>query len=221
ETRWVDYFPRYYSTVTLDNNYNIFYPNLAFVFDNIRWGSIGPHSGRRVRLRGHVTLFSDFDTKTCVLDYRRYFALSPRASFAARLVLAGSWGRDPDQWSIGGSYTLRGYDSYEFSGSELGFLNLEYRFPFIDRLRISFPLPIEFRNIRGVLFSDFGGVYSDSFKVYESDGGFHLEDLKMGIGAGLRVNFLYMIWQFNVARTYNFQEFTDDWKYYLVIGPEW
>lgn len=221
ETRWVDYFPRYYSTVTLDNNYNIFYPNLAFVFDNIRWGSIGPHNGRRVRLRGHVTLFSDFDTKTCVLDYRRYFALSPRASFAARLVLAGSWGRDPDQWSIGGSYTLRGYDSYEFSGSELGFLNLEYRFPFIDRLRISFPLPIEFRNIRGVLFSDFGGVYSDSFKVYESDGGFHLEDLKMGIGAGLRVNFLYMIWQFNVARTYNFQEFTDDWKYYLVIGPEW
>ncbi|MGB3340889.1 MAG: hypothetical protein WBB37_05360 [bacterium] len=221
ETRWHDFFPEYRSVSHYDSNYNMFYPNLAFVFDNVRWGTIGPHSGRRVRLEGYATQFSDFDTRSIIFDYRRYFGLSPRASFAARLVLAGSYGPDPDRWSIGGQHSLRGYDYYTYSGSKLGFLNLEYRFPFIDRLSMSFPLPIEFRNIRGVLFADFGGIYSDPFEVYSTDNGFHLEDLKMGFGAGVRITFLYMIFKLDVARSYNFQDFTDDWKWYLTIGPEW
>lgn len=223
ETRWYDFFvpPIYSSDTYRDSSYNMFYPNLAFVFDNIRWGRIGPHSGRRVRLEGYTTLFSDFDTRSLIFDYRRYFGLSPRASFATRLVLASSFGPDPDQWSIGGQHSLRGYDSYALAGSKLGFLNLEYRFPFIDRLKISFPLPIEFRDIRGVLYADFGGIYSDSFEVYSTDNGFHLEDLKMGFGAGVRMTFMYMIFKFDIGRAYNFQDFTDDWKYYLTIGPEW
>ena len=221
ETRWHDFFPEYRSDSHSDSNYDMFYPDLAFVFDNIRWGSIGPHSGRRVRLEGYATQFSDFDTRSVIFDYRRYFGLSPRASFAARLVLAGSYGPDPDRWSIGGQHSLRGYDYYTYTGSRLGFLNLEYRFPFIDRLSMSFPLPIEFRNIRGVLFADFGGIYSDQFEVYSTDNGFHLEDLKMGFGAGVRITFLYMIFKLDVARAYNFQDFTDDWKWYLTIGPEW
>ena len=199
----------------------MFYPNLAFVFDNVRWGTIGPHSGRRVRLEGYATQFSDFDTRSVIFDYRRYFGLSPRASFAARVVLAGSYGPDPDRWSIGGQHSLRGYDYYTYTGSKLGFLNLEYRFPFIDRLSMSFPLPLEFRNIRGVLFTDFGGVYSDSFEVYNTNGGFHLADLKMGFGAGLRITFVSVIFKLDVARAYNFQDFTDDWKWYFTIGPEW
>ncbi len=221
ETRWLDFFPFYYSSISRESNYNFFYPALAFVFDNVKWGPTGPHDGRRVRLEGYATVFSDFEIKSCVLDYRRYFRLSPRASFATRLVLAGSFGPDLEYWSIGGPYSLRGFGDYAFSGSKLAFFNLEYRFPFIDNLKISFPFPIEFRNIRGVLFTDIGGVYTDSFKVYETDGGFHLQDLKMGLGAGLRVNFLNMIWQFDVARAYNFQEFTDDWKFHFTIGTEW
>ncbi len=221
ETQWLDYFPTYYSATDLKSSYNIFYPSLGFVFDNIKWGRVGPHNGRRARIKCYATLFSDFETRSSVLDYRRYFSLSPRASFAARLVLAGSYGRNPDRWSIGGAYTLHGYDYYEYNGSKLGFLNFEYRFPFIDRLKISFPLPIELKDIRGVFFTDFGGVYTDTFEIYGTDGGFHLQDLKMGIGAGLRFNFLYIIFKFDVARAYNFRDFTDEWKYYLTLGPEW
>lgn len=227
ETRWLNFFPLYRADQYRDSTYNFFYPSLAFVFDNVRWGSVGPHSGRRVRIEGYATLFSDYEIRSSILDYRRYFHLSPRASFAARLVLAGSFGPDPDYWSIGGAYTLHGFDYYALSGSKLGFLNFEYRFPFIDRLKIAFPLPIEFKDIRGVLFTDFGGVYTDSFKVYETQGGFHLHDLKMGIGAGLRFNFLYIIFKFDVARATNLQTWIDEngvrseWKYYFTIGPEW
>ncbi len=223
ETRWLDYFspPTWDADYFEEQSYNLLYPSLAFVFDNVRWRGFGPHNGRRVRISGYTTMFSDFEIRSSVLDYRRYFQLSPRASFAARLVLAGSFGEDVDRWSIGGPFSLRGFDYYEFTGSKLGFLNLEYRFPFIDRLKISFPLPIEFRDIRGVLFTDFGGIYTDSFKVYETDGGFHLQDLKMGIGAGLRFSLLYLIFKFDWARAYNFSEFTDDWKFYFTIGPEW
>lgn len=221
ETIWYDFFPLYSSDSHHDSDYNFFYPSLAFVFDNVRWGIIGPHNGRRVRLEGYATVFSDFEIRSTILDYRRYFRLSPRASFATRLVLAGSFGPYLDRWSIGGPYTLHGYDYYEFTGSKLGFLNLEYRFPFVDRLKMSFPLPIEFRDIRGVLFADFGGIYTDDFKIYETNGGFHLEDLKMGIGAGLRANILYIIFKFDIARAYNFRDFTDDWKFSLTIGPEW
>ncbi len=223
ETRWYDYFapPAWGSDFYDDNSYNILYPNLAFVFDNVTWRAFGPHHGRRVRLSGYATVFSDFDIRSSVLDYRRYFRLSPRSNFAARLVLAGSFGPDADLWSIGGPLSLRGYDYYEFTGSKLGFLNLEYRFPFIDRLKMSFPLPIEFRNIRGVLFTDLGGVYTDDFKMYETEDGFHLQDLKLGIGGGVRFSFMYLIFKFDWARAYNFKDFTDDWKFYFTIGPEW
>jgi Tol biopolymer transport system component len=221
ETRWRNFFPDYYSDISEEIRYNVFYPSLAFIFDNVKWGSTGPHDGRRVRLEGYTTLLTGIEFRSSILDYRRYFRLSPRASFAARLVLAGSWGDDKEYWSIGGPYSLRGYDYYAFSGSKLGFLNLEYRFPFVDRLNIAFPFPLELRNIRGVLFADLGGIYTDSFAVYSTANGFHLEDLKLGIGAGLRFNFLFIIFQFDWARAYDFEGFPDDWKFYFLIGPEW
>jgi len=37
----------------------------------------------------------------------------------------------------------------------------------------------------------------------------------------VRMTFMYMIFKFDIGRAYNFQDFTDDWKYYLTIGPEW
>jgi len=43
----------------------------------------------------------------------------------------------------------------------------------------------------------------------------------MGIGAGLRFSFLYIIFKFDYSRAFNFREFTDDWKFHFTIGPEW
>jgi outer membrane protein assembly factor BamA len=166
------------------------------------------------------------------LDYRRYFGISPRSSFATRLVLAGSFGEDLDYWSIGGPYSLRGYDYYAFTGSKIGFLNMEFRFPFVDRLSIAFPLPLEIRNIRGDFFADLGAVYTDSLQLWETEGGFRLKDLKLGVGAGLRFTFLYVIFRLDFARAFNLQGWYEseadyqmgiksDWKFYLTLSPDW
>ena len=166
ETRWLNFFPFYSSDWSQTADYNFVYPEISLVFDNIKYGPLGPHDGRRFRIGGYATVFSDKELRSAVLDYRRYFALSPRASFASRLVLAGSFGReeDLDYWSIGGPYSLRGYDYWAFTGSKIGFMNLEFRFPFIDRLSIAFPIPLEIRNIRADIFADFGAVDTDSFR---------------------------------------------------------
>lgn len=232
ETRWYNYFPRYYSNISTDESYNMFYPDVALVFDNIKWGPLGPHDGRRFRISAFSTVFSDKDFRSAIVDYRRYFGVSPRASLASRFVFAASFGDDLDYWSIGGPYSLRGYDYYAFTGSKIGFFNLEFRFPFIDRLSIAFPIPIEIRNIRGDFFADFGTAYTDSVKLWETEGGFRLNDLKLGLGAGLRFQFLYIIFRLDFARAHNLrgwyeseaayqQGIKSDWKFYLTLSPDW
>ncbi len=223
ESRWLGYFilPPWVNVPRAYTSYNVFYPSAALVYDNVKWGSIGPHSGRRLRLSAYSTVFSGRDVRSVILDHRRYFHLSPRANLAARLVLAASVGQDAEHWSIGGPGSLRGYDYYAFYGSKVGFLNLEYRFPFVDYLKLSVPLPLEIRSIRGVLFADLGGVYSDGFRLYDTDGGFRLQDAYMGVGGGVRFSMFYIVFNFEWARAHNFREWTDDWKFYFTIGPEW
>uniref|UniRef100_A0A7C4TDM4 Bacterial surface antigen (D15) domain-containing protein n=1 Tax=candidate division WOR-3 bacterium TaxID=2052148 RepID=A0A7C4TDM4_UNCW3 len=230
ETRWYDFFPDYISYYYSDTSYNFIYPEVSLIFDNTKWGETGPHNGLRARITYYNTIFSDFDVKVSILDYRRYFNLSPRANFALRLVLAGNFGQDKELWSIGGAGTIRGFDYYTFTGSDLGFLNFEYRFPFIDRLKLAFPLPIEIKNIRGVLFTDWAGIYSDSFQVYESAQGFppfKLKDLKLGVGGGLRFTLLFIIFKLDAGRAFDLHNWIDEngktshWKFYLTIGPEW
>ncbi len=232
ETRWYNYFPRYYSNVSTDQDFNIFYPNVALVFDNIKWGPLGPHDGRRFRISAYSTVFSERDIRSAILDYRRYFGISPRTSLASRLVMAASFGDDFDYWSIGGPFSLRGYDYYAFTGSKVGFLNFEFRFPFIDRLSIAFPIPLEIRNIRGDVFADFGVAYTDSVNLWETDDGFRLNDLKLGVGAGLRFQFLYIIFRLDWARAHNLRGWyaseadyqmnnKSDWKFYLTLSPDW
>ncbi|MCX7994212.1 MAG: hypothetical protein N3A65_00345 [candidate division WOR-3 bacterium] len=230
ETRWFNFFDDYYSDFYTENSYDFSYPELSFIFDNAKWGDTGPVNGRRARITCYTTIMSDFDVKVGILDCRRYFRLSPRASFASRLVLAGNFGRDEERWSIGGPGSIRGFDPYTFTGGDLGFLNFEYRFPFIDRLRLAFPLPVEIKNIRGVLFADFAGVYTDSFKVFEPAEGllpFRLKDVKMGVGFGLRFTLFFAIFKLDFARANNLQDWIDEnnmpskWKVYFTIGPEW
>ncbi len=227
ETRWLNYFPDYYSSWSQSTHFNIIYPEIALIFDNVKWGVLGPHDGRRFRIGAYATVFSDRNIRTVTVDWRRYFGLSPRASFAARLVLGASFGEDPDYWSIGGAYSLRGYDYYAFTGSKIGFMSLEYRFPFIDGLKIAFPLPLEFRNLRGVLFVDAAAVYSDTFQLWETEGSFRLKDLKMGVGAGLRFTFMNFIFRLDFARAHNLRGwYSDDeqpskWIFYFTLSPDW
>lgn len=74
-----------------------------------------------------------------------------------------------DPFRVGGGETLRGYDYSAFKGDEMLVLNGEYRFPLTDI-------------VQGVVFLDAGKAWE------REEGGVDLSDLRLGYGAGLRLN---------------------------------
>ena len=72
-----------------------------------------------------------------------------------------------DPYGIGDSRTLRGYERGELTGDVLALVNVEYLKPILGH-----------RNVRAVLFTDFGNVYEE--------GDVDLTDLEVGAGIGLR-----------------------------------
>ena len=92
------------------------------------------------------------------------------------------------------------------------------RFPFIDNLQISFPLPIFFYNIRGSAFVDLGSVWEtdNEFKPFDD---YKLNDLKMGLGFGPRLNLGYFVLKFDIAWNTNL-ETAGKPVYYFSLMPD-
>jgi hypothetical protein len=212
---------------TFDNIY-VISPRVGYVHDTSRWGSTGPTSGSRISLSLRRTLpivHPTYEYTTGVADIRKYFGLGRRHSFAVRFIGAASGGKDAGAASywIGGSQTLRGYDDYEFYGTQVGLINAEFRYPFVDRLKLGFPLPLDFRSIRGALFLDVGGATNDwrSFRVSKrEDGVFKLQDLKVGFGVGMRMNLSFLVLRLDAARTTDLSDISRDTRWYFTLGSE-
>ncbi|HID56309.1 TPA: hypothetical protein EYP37_07255 [Candidatus Poribacteria bacterium] len=79
--------------------------------------------------------------------------------------------------------------------------NLELRVPFLDHLKLAFPLPLEFRNIGGVLFLDNAFIWQDGrIKTHYFDQGWPvLDDVKLNFGFGFRTNILFFIIGLDIA----------------------
>ena len=152
----------------------------SYTHDNSLWIPTGPLEGTRYSLGVGQTL--DFKSSrrfntTVFGDYRRYFRLSKRSSYAVRLMGRRSFGDVPEFFSLGGSWTLRGYPWRSVWGSKMVLVNNELRFPLLDRLVIGFPFGnIDFRSLRGALFVDGGNAWNRDF-----------EDWKGSIGGGGRL----------------------------------
>ncbi|MFW5980398.1 MAG: BamA/OMP85 family outer membrane protein [Halanaerobiaceae bacterium] len=73
-----------------------------------------------------------------------------------------------EEYKLGGSQSLRGYEQAEFSGSSMALLNVEYRFPIHD-------------NFTGVVFSDTGNTWDDMNDI-------DLSELRYSAGLGVRMN---------------------------------
>jgi outer membrane protein insertion porin family len=117
------------------------------------------------------------------LDIRRYFPLIgagkrkpgqpaplPRLVLAGRLVLGQTFGQLPvfEQYFVGGSDTVRGYDSDEQYGDNQIFGNIEFRY----RLQ---------RKIQLVAFADAGTAYGGQFSSSDSFSAL------FGVGVGARL----------------------------------
>lgn len=201
-------------------------PYLSLVYDNTLFGITGPSDGSRCNITYGKSIGISSDAlrfSTFVGDLRKYWRLTDRYSVAARLLCAYTTGRDAQRFWIGGSENLRGYGDYSFSGYYVGFLNMELRYPFIDRFSMAFPLPMEIRNLRGALFVDFGAACDspDELVLTDSgDGGFRLNDLKLGFGAGIRFPISFFLIKLDFAKNTDFQEVSRATRVHFSLGTD-
>ncbi len=198
-----------------------FFLSGAFVFDNIFWESIDPVRGLRARLELGGSFLSTRQFEGVAGELRHYLRLGRRFVFASRLIGAMNFG-ETDSFYLGGE-DVRGYnwgEFYEQRGPALGLINLELRYPFIDQLKLAFPLPIEIKNIRGVAFLDGGMVFKKGMRVWDQ-GSSRFEDLKLGAGFGLRFLILsYFYLKLDFAKPLSTT--TDrSWKFIFELGYDY
>ena len=211
-----------------DNRAILFLGSLSLVGDTTMWKVFGPHSGTRYKLtfeKSFRALGSELQLTNLIFDARRYFKLGRRSTFATRLLLAGSFGPDNSLFYLGGIDTLRGYRYQDLIGTRMGLLNFEIRIPFIDELRFGWPFPWAIGGIRGIVFSDFGTVWSEALHRDNPYNVFHkekkryrLDDVKASIGIGLRLQLGFFSLDFDVARRTDLAEVDPDTMFHFGLS---
>ncbi len=203
--------------------------SVAFVGDTTMWREWEPYTGSRYRIeleQSFPALGSELALTNVIFDARRYFGLGRRSTIAARLLLGSNFGADQSYFYLGGIDTIRGYDYEALVGTRIGLLNLEVRIPFIDVLHFGWPVPWTLGGIRGILFADMGGAWSDwqygpenpfSIFVWENNR-LRLDDVKASIGIGLRLQLGVFSVDFAAARLTDLTGLEPGIKYHLGLG---
>jgi outer membrane protein assembly factor BamA len=167
------------------------------------------------------------DRWTAVLDYRRYGMPWRRNSFATHLNLAWSDGQNPRAWVLGGPWTLRGYDFYDYqtitnlAGTRFLLWQNEYRFPIVDALIFGWPFRWGFTDVGAATYFDVGAAWNDRFDPVGKDesGNWGFRDLRGDIGFAIRTNVLFLplrfdwAWKTDLRRVYG-------GIFHFSIGPD-
>ncbi len=224
---------------------------LSYVKDNIIWGITGPLNGSRYRLdiEGAIDPFSSNEISflSTELDYRKYWHISGLFSFAVRAAGGISWGDTPKRYFLGGTTNkigsttidaevydvenlyfssiitpLRGYDYFELAGDRYAVLNLEFRYPFVDYLKMNFPLPLTIGYVTGNMFLDMGAAWDhgSGFKGGTSEGSNRLLGIKSSFGFGVRANLGIFVLRYDLAWRTDFNTVADKPKPYFSIGAD-
>ena len=186
--------------------------HLTFTHDNSLWIPTGPMEGSRFSLGAGQTIdvrsSRPFNT-TFYGDYRHYLRLSPRTCLAVRYMGRHSRGDVPEFWSLGGSWTLRGYGFRSLWGSNLVLLNHELRYPLLDRFVLGFPFgSIAFSALRGALFADAGNAWNDRFG-----------DWKGSFGLGARIGLGgFFVFRLDASRRTDFRSVDGDTRWDFFFG---
>ncbi len=107
-------------------------------------------------------------------DIRRYYPVGPKDTFATRLLVGTITGSPPylEEFMIGGTESLRGYQTDQFVGTNLALLNTEFRVPMGKKLI-------------GVAFVDVGDAWGGPTAA-ETEGDISFT-AHVGYGLGVRV----------------------------------
>ena len=193
----------------------IYSPQINFVHDNSLYGSVGPVSGWRWSLILNQS-FSDKKKSYSVgiMDFRKYMFFAKRYSLAFRLLTGGIIGETDQKFEMNYYSGVRGYDE-DPEGKKKVVTSMELRFPFVDHFKIAFPLPLYFHNIRGSAFLDAGSIWDDNKDLMLVKDNI-LNDLKVGMGFGPRLNLGYFILKFDVAWSTDLETFSKP-VYYISL----
>ena len=203
--------------------------SMAFVGDTTMWREWSPYSGSRYRIeleQSFPMLGSELSLTNVIFDARRYFGLGRRSTIAARFLFGGSFGADRSYFYLGGIDTLRGYDYEALVGTRIGLVNLEVRIPLIDVLHFGWPIRWTLGGIRGIIFADLGGAWSDwqygpenPFNIFVREGnGIRLDDAKAAVGIGMRLQLGLFSIDFAAARHTDLTELEPGFKYHFGLG---
>ena len=190
----------------LANNY------VSYTHDSSLWIPTGPLEGQRYSFGLAQTI--DFKTSrrfniALFGDYRYYFRLSQRSALAMRLMGRRSTGAVPEFFSLGGSWTLRGYRWRSLWGSKMVLYNQELRFPLVDRFLLHFPFgAIEFSAFRGALFFDVGNAWNDDFDQWRA---------AFGTGVRLALGGVF-VFRLDAARRTDFKSIDGDTRWDFFFG---
>lgn len=184
-----------YADISQNQTTTFAYPQVIFTSDKTLPGFITPTAGSRysVSLTGSPPITDETLRFVSVLgDYRKYFNLGSRYSFAIRGSGAASFGRDSQTFFMGGrlgwinqqwssrsipfeggarfltqpALPLRGHPYNAIYGDRFTLLNAEFRFPIFAAL-LPGPLPVlPLYNLTGVAFVDAGMAWGQDV-VYE------------------------------------------------------
>ncbi len=231
-----------------DYEANVTFGAAGLVFDNARWGYVGPRVGTRARLGMEIApdLLDSTSYYLASADLRHYTWVSGRVTLAMRLAGATSWGRDAPKFFLGGAVPhrliwgevdevsdllgfysnyadmLRGYDYGALEGRRYVSSTMELRVPFIDRLQLAAPIPMTLSNGRGVIFLDMGTAFNDpeDFHGASTDRGYELDDIKAGIGFGFRLNLGYFVLREDTAWRTTVRGISAKPEHYFALGAE-
>ena len=203
--------------------------SIAFVGDTTMWREWAPYTGSRYRIeleRAFPTLGSELSLTNVIFDARRYFGLGRRSTLAARLLFGGSFGADKSYFYLGGIDTLRGYDYEALVGTRIGLINLEVRIPLIDVLHFGWPIRWTLGGIRGIIFADLGGAWSDwqygpenPFNIFvREENRIRLDDAKAAVGIGMRLELGLFSIDFAAARHTDLSRLEPGFKYHFGLG---
>jgi Tol biopolymer transport system component len=205
-------------------------PSLSFTHDSAFYGNFGPVTGSRVALSFAPTLplsGSSLDRRTATIDLRQYWMPWFRNTFAVRLVGASSEGADPRAFVLGGPFTLRGYNFYDYqtvshlSGTKLLMANFEYRLPLLDYLIFGWPGRWGLSGIGATLFFDLGVAWEDGVRFFgrNESGERGFEDLRGNYGFGLRARLGFLPLKFDWAWKTDLRRHQDA-VFHFSIAPE-
>lgn len=220
---------------------NFIQPSLAYVSDNVLWGSTAPIYGRRYRFQLQPAI-GNYQWMEYLGDYRRYDPiLFNYLTVATRLTANISMGRDADSTRqyLGWGDMLRGYDRHTFisnerncpvasptqayrcsplQGSSLVFASAELRFPLIRGGSIAGVVPIP--TVEGAVFYDAATAWFDGqtvrwHRARVTDPA-NVRSILTSHGFGIRVNlFNYIILRWDYAIPHDAPNNKGFWQFSL------